>query len=455
MNILILGCGYVGLTTGVALSYIGHNVLCVDKDAARIDQLKKCQSPIYEKGMQGILRKFSHKMAFATSIEEVLKESAEVDMFIIAVGTPQKKNGEADTSYVEAAARELAACLQSGKKYTIVIKSTVPIGTNRRVSSIVHRILQERSLDCKVYIVSNPEFLREGMALKDTLYPDRIVLGTECQDAVSTMIKLYKPILEQSFAPPAELPRPEGFSLPHLIITEPASAEMIKYAANAFLAMKISYINEIAGLCEKVGADVVEVARGIGLDHRIGTAFLGAGIGWGGSCFPKDTAALLSLGAEYNYYMPILEATREVNSRQRSLVIEKLQSVLKVIRGSSIGILGVAFKPDTDDIREAPAIDIVKNLVNMGAYVKAHDPVAIDRAKQILQGWDVEFYRDVYEMAAGCDALVLATEWEEYGYLDFSRLKGLMRHAYILDGRNFLKPEELKKLGFIYQGVGR
>ncbi len=284
-------------------------------------------------------------------------------------------------------------------------------------------------------------------------YPDRIVAGAERPEAVEALRRMYRPILEQTFDPLGFLSRPEGYSLPPLI-----SAEMMKYAANTFLALKISFINEIAGLCEKVGANVTEVARGLGLDTRIGHRFLGTGLGWGGSCFPKDTAALVSVGAEYGYSMPVVQAAREVNRRQRQSIVEKLQQALKILRSQTIGILGLAFKPNTDDVREAPALDIIRILVEQSAHVRVHDPVAIPGAQQALKGLDVKFTKDCYRLADGADgadALVLATEWEEYHTLELARLAKCMKNSVLIDGRNFFKPEEAEAAGFVYMGIGR
>jgi len=375
-------------------------------------------------------------------------------VIIIAVGTPPRDNGAVDTRFVEAAAREVADGLREGRKYTLAVKSTVPLGTNRRVQNVMTQTLRARNIEPIVHFVSNPEFLREGKALQDTLYPDRIVVGAHHDDAVGVMRTLYAPILSQTFTPPSYLPRPSGYHVPALVTVEPASAEMIKYAANAFLALKISYINEIAGLCDRVGACVPDVARGIGLDDRIGSRFLGAGIGWGGSCFPKDTHALLKLAEEYGYTMPIVSAAREVNARQRAVVIEKLQQALKVIRGHTVTVLGLAFKTGTDDVRDAPALEIIESLTEMGAHVRAHDPVAMDNAKHKLDGVDVEFASDPYTAAANADAIVLATEWDDYRDLDFERLGASMRNRLLLDGRNVFNPERIRRHGFEYLGIG-
>lgn len=454
MKVTVIGTGYVGLTTAVALAYVGHEVTGVDKDKEKVKLVSALKSPIYEPGLEDLMELAKDNLVFADSLSPWVGES---EVIMIAVGTPSKPNGQADNRFVEEAAREVAEGLKVGRSYTVVIKSTVPIGTNRRVSHIVSRVLRERGVaeEVKVHIASNPEFLREGSALRDMLYPDRIVVGAEDPESADVLRRLYRPILEQTFEPPPFLPRPEGYDLPPLITTDPISAEMIKYAANAFLAMKISFINEIAALCEKVGADVTEVARGIGLDPRIGPRFLEAGLGWGGSCFPKDTAALVAMGQELSCPMRLVEAAREVNYRQRERAVERLQEVLKGVRGRVIGILGLAFKPGTDDIRDSPSLDVIRLLLQREAHVRAHDPVALENAKTALKGTEVEFFSDPYEMAKGADALVLITAWPEYRRMDLRKLARAMRTPVFFDGRNFLDPEEARKAGFHYMGVGR
>lgn len=454
MNVTVIGTGYVGLTTGAALAYLGHRVTCVDKDPAKLELLCRGRSPVHEQGLEELMSLAGRNLNFAHRIQEAVKDA---EVILVAVGTPAKSNGEADTQYVEAAAREVAEGMKKGRLYCLTVKSTVPIGTNRRVSQVVRRILAERGIEDKtaVLVVSNPEFLREGRALHCTFYPDRIVVGAEQPEGVDMLRRLYRRILEQTFDPPPFLPRPEGYICPPLVSTDPTSAEMIKYASNAFLALKISFINEIAGLCEKVGADVTEVARGMGLDPRIGSGFLAAGLGWGGSCFPKDTAALLAMAEEHAYTMPIVAASREVNSRQRYRVVEKLQETLKGVRGRVIGVLGLAFKPGTDDVRESPALDVVRILVERGAHVRVHDPVAMDNARRALEGLEVEFFRDPYTLASGAEALVLTTEWPQYRHLDLARLAGTMCTPVLVDGRNLFDPEEARRAGWTYMGIGR
>jgi len=452
MNVAVIGVGYVGLTTALSLAYIGHDVIGIDSDSEKIRILSEARSPIHEIGLETFLSELKNSIRFTTNMKDSVGNS---EIIIISVGTPPKPNGDADIKHVESVAREIACSLLEGRKYVIVTKSTVPIGTYRRLTHMVKRTLTERNLSASVYIGSNPEFLREGMALRDTLYPDRIIVGAEQQEAVDVIRRLYRPILEQTFSSPSFLPRPEGFALPPLITTDPTSAEMIKYAANSYLALKISFINEFAGLCERVGADVTEVARGIGMDPRIGPRFLQAGLGWGGSCFPKDTSAILALASYYGYNMPVVEAARQVNNRQRQGVIEKLQMALKVLRGRTIAILGIAFKPETDDLRDAPSLDIINALLELGAHVRVHDPVALDNAREVFQGLEIDFVKDPYDVADACDAVVLVTEWKVYQQIDLTKLAARMRNPVLVDGRNIYNPLNAKSAGFLYLGIGR
>ena len=458
MKIAIIGAGYVGLTTAVVLAYLNHDVAVVEKDGNKLDLLHEGKSPIHEPGIQGLLEEVQHVIRFTPSVAEVVPEA---ELILIAVGTPPKKNGEADTQHVEQAAREVAEVCLPDRHYTLVVKSTVPIGTNQRVAKVVESVFSARGIQGNVSVASNPEFLQEGLALQGALYPDRIVVGANSEAAVDTLRRLYKPILEQTFDPPSEFPRPSAYHLPPMMTTDPNSAEMIKYAANTFLALKISFINEIAGLCEKVSADVTEVARGIGLDARIGNRFLRAGLGWGGSCYPKDTSALLGVAAQSGYEMPITAAARTVNFRQRAHIIEKLRGVLKTLKGKTIGILGLAFKPNTDDVREAPSLDIIRELVAAGAAVRAHDPIAIENAQRALSGEDpsantnLSFTENIDELAYNADALVLVTEWELYHRLQLRKLAKQMKTPVLIDGRNVYSPAEAKAAGFHYIGVGR
>ncbi len=458
MKIAIIGAGYVGLTTAVILAYLNHDVAVVEKDKNKLNLLHEGKSPIHEPGIQGLLEEVQHTIRFTPNVAEVVPEA---ELILIAVGTPPKKNGEADTQHVEQAAREVAEVCLPDRHYTLVVKSTVPIGTNQRVAKVVASVFSARGIQGNVSVASNPEFLQEGLALQGALYPDRIVVGANSDAAVDALRRLYKPILEQTFDPPSEFPRPSAYHLPPMMTTDPNSAEMIKYAANTFLALKISFINEIAGLCEKVSADVTEVARGIGLDTRIGNLFLRAGLGWGGSCYPKDTSALLGVAAQSGYEMPITAAARTVNFRQRAHIIEKLRGVLKTLKGKTVGILGLAFKPNTDDVREAPSLDIIRELLAAGVTVRAHDPIAIENAQRALSGKDpsantnLYFTEDIDALAYDADALVLVTEWELYHRLQLRKLAKQMKTPILIDGRNVYSPVEARAAGFHYIGVGR
>ena len=451
MNVTIIGTGYVGLTTGAALAYLGHNVTCVDKNADIVETLRRGESTIHEPGLEDLLRSAKARLTFSTELPALKGEG----IVIIAVGTPSKKNGDADMSFVDAAAREVAGVIEAGAKLTIVNKSTVPIGSAQHVEGIVIRTLDERGVDASIDVASNPEFLAEGKAVHDSLYPDRIVIGAGGPQAVAMLRELYAPLLEQTFEPPNETPRPERYPLPSLITTTPTSAELTKYAANSFLATKISFINEFAGLAEKVGADITQVSRAIGLDDRIGTRFLHAGIGWGGSCFGKDTRAIMATGATYDYDMPIVRAAVDVNMRQRLRVVEKLQDHLKVLRGTTIGLLGLAFKGNTNDLRDSPALTLIDHLADRGAMVRAHDPVAIPFAKKHFPDLEVTYCDDPVQMARNCDAVVLVTDWPQYRTLPFAEMRDGMRGKVVLDARNYLNPDEVRDAGLTYVGTGR
>jgi UDPglucose 6-dehydrogenase len=453
LTVCVVGTGYVGLTTGVCLAAIGHKVTCIDVDSKKVERLCQGKSPIYEPGIEELLRLAAERLTFTTSFSNCCS----ADVIILAVGTPPKTTGKADLSYIEAAAAIVAENLRKDKLQVIVNKSTVPIGTARRVKLIINQVIAEKGGPKPQFaIVSNPEFLREGSAVHDTLYPDRIVVGGDDVEEINVLRTMYTPILEQTFTVPECCTRPEGFQLPTLVTTDGTSAEMIKYAANAFLATKISFINEIGGLCEKVGADVAEVARGVGLDKRIGSRFLQAGLGWGGSCFGKDMMALSSIGGEYGYAMPILESAVRINRQQRVRVIEKLQESLKVIRGRTIGILGLAFKPNTDDLRDAPAINIIEALLEMGCQVKVYDPVAMDNLRRQYPDFTVEYCENPLTLAENCDAVVLVTEWDEFSRLPLEKIADRMNGEKVLvDGRNILKPLEAQAAGMKYIGFGR
>jgi UDPglucose 6-dehydrogenase len=463
MRVCVIGTGYVGLVTGACLAHIGHHVICVDNNEEKVKLMKAGQSPIFEPGLSEIMQSASQSglLEFTTDIGAGVTHG---EILFIAVGTPPLPSGESDTRYVEAVARGIGAHLNGGYK-VIVNKSTVPIGSGDWVRMIVLDGVVERqkvlvgaggvSSDASALekapgfdVVSNPEFLREGSAVFDTFNPDRIVLGSNNSRAITMMQELYAPIVERKFADNQSLP-----PVP-IVVTDLSSAEMIKYAANAFLATKISFINEVANICDRVGADVTQIAKGIGLDSRIGSKFLQAGIGWGGSCFPKDVSALIHTADDYGYEAHLLKAAVSVNQRQRLIVIEKLQQVLKILKGKTVGLLGLTFKPDTDDMRDAPALNLIEHLNRLGTKVKAYDPIVSQTGmRHGLTGVLVE--TDPERLADGCDALVLVTDWQQFRNLDFCKMATLMNNPVLIDGRNFLDREELQRAGFYYVGVGR
>src|SRR5579862_1105814 len=450
MNVAILGTGYVGLTTGACLAYLGHQVTCVDPDASKIGALQHGQVPFHEPHLEDLLVAARPNLKFTMDYSEAIPNAQVV---FIAVGTPPGAGGAPDLRYLRAAAEGVGERL--GHHFTVIVnKSTVPIGSGNWVGALVRDAAerQGRGKDCFA-VASNPEFLREGSALRDSLFPDRVVIGADDPRTAEVLYTLYRPILDQTFRPPPFLPRPDRLGGVPLISTDLASAELIKYAANAFLALKISYINEIGQLAEKVGADISQVARGIGLDARIGTRFLQAGIGWGGSCFGKDTAALISTASEYGLEMPIVHSAREVNRKQKDRVIDKLLAELRILKGRTIGLLGLAFKPNTDDLREAPAIDIAKKLIERGARVKAHDPVAMERFKREHGDIGVTCCDGPEEVVRDCDAVVLVTEWQQYREMDWEPLAKLMRSAIVLDGRMVLDRARVSRAGFRYIGL--
>jgi UDPglucose 6-dehydrogenase len=459
MRVTVVGTGYVGLVTGACLAEIGHQVVCIDNNESKIEALNKGHIPIYEPGLEDIVRRCSGKtLSFTTDLGPNVR-SAEV--IFIAVGTPSTPTGEADLRYVEAVAKGIGQHLDD--QYRVIVnKSTVPIGSGDWVQMLIldgaANIAEQQAVGAGVPVskpkalhfdvVSNPEFLREGTAIWDTFNPDRIVVGSGSAQAVELMQRLYRPILDREFAEDKTL-GPVPF-----VVTDLSSAEMIKYAANAFLATKISFINEVANICERVGADVTQVARGMGLDSRIGTKFLNAGLGWGGSCFPKDVSALVHTAADYGHETKILKAVIEVNESQRYHVIERLQQELKVLKGKTIGLLGLTFKPDTDDMRDAPALTLIHQLSKLGTKVKAYDPIV--SASGIREGLsDVLVETDVLRLAQGCDALVLVTEWKEFQSMDLEAMANLMHRPVLVDARNFLDRDAVSKAGFFYIGVGR
>ena len=414
----------------------------MDSDPRKVDALRCGQVPFFEPHLTELLAEAKSNLNYTIDYAQAIPTA---EVVFIAVGTPPGQGGAPDLKYLESAARSIGENL--GQHFTVIVnKSTVPIGSGNWVGSLV----RTQSNGASFAVASNPEFLREGSALLDSLYPDRVVIGAEDARTSEVLYSLYRPVLEQSFAAPVFLPRPDGVAAAPLISTDLASAELIKYAANAFLSLKISYINEIGNLAEKVGADIRQVAKGIGLDRRIGGRFLQAGVGWGGSCFGKDTAALVATASEYGLDMPIVKAAREVNKKQRDRVVEKLLDELKILKGRTIGLLGLAFKPNTDDLRDAPAIDIAQRLIERGAHVRAHDPIAMSRFREENPNLRVTLTAAAEETAIDADALVLVTEWDSYQELDWEGVARKMRSAILVDGRNLLDRERLTQSGFRY-----
>jgi len=436
MKICVIGTGYVGLVTGACLAGLGNEVICVDKDRSRVSSLKGSIIPFYEPGLKELVLKNKKmgRISFTTDVRNSVKRS---EVIFIAVGTPARENGEADVSAVIDVARQIALAFKSDGKMTkkfkvIVNKSTVPVG----MGDIVTKILVGKGVPEKNFaVVSNPEFLREGTAVSDFMSPDRIVIGAANSRAFNVITELYRPLNA------------------HTIFTTVKSAELIKYASNSFLATKISFINEIANICEKVGSDVVEVAHGMGLDKRIGREFLNAGIGYGGSCLPKDVSALIHLAKSSGYDPQILIAVNRTNEEQRKMIVEKMEDVLRSLKGKTIGVLGLSFKPETDDLRDAPSIEIIRELRRKGAKVMAYDPVAAVKARKLLDG--VAFCDTAYDAVKKADAAVVAAEWGEFKELDLDKVKSLMKSPVIFDGRNIYNPKRMKELGFKYYGVGR
>lgn len=433
MRLAMIGAGYVGLVSAACFADFGNHVTCIEKDPEKVKRLKAGEIPIYEPGLDVLVRNnaAAGRLSFTTSLTEGLKDA---DVIFIAVGTPSRRgDGHADLTYVFAAAREIAEAVKN--RVVIVTKSTVPVGTGDRIEAI----LKEHAPGIEVSVASNPEFLREGSAVDDFKHPDRIVVGVNDDFGREVMAKVYRP-LSLNRAP--------------VMFTDRRSAEVIKYAANAFLALKITFINEIASFCENSAADVQEVARGIGLDNRIGPKFLNAGPGYGGSCFPKDTLAMLAMAEEVNSELKLIRATVDVNNARKRDMARKVERALSAnVKGKTIGILGLTFKPNTDDMRDAPSLAIIEELQKAGATVRSHDPVGMENAKGMVK--DVTFTADAYECAKGVDALVLVTEWDEFRALDFDELKKVMKSPVLIDLRNVYRKEEIAKYGFRYVSVGR
>jgi UDPglucose 6-dehydrogenase len=433
MRLAMVGCGYVGLVSGACFADFGHQVVCIDNMAERVDALKSGKMPIFEPGLEELVRGNVHdgRLSFSTDLASAVAES---DVVFIAVGTPSRRgDGHADLSYVYAAAREIARAVNG---FTVVVtKSTVPVGTGDEVE----RIMREENPNADIVVVSNPEFLREGAAIDDFKRPDRIVIGLDDERAREVMSEVYRPLYLNQ-AP--------------ILFTNRRTSELTKYAANAFLAMKVTFINEIADLCERVEADVQQVARGIGLDARVGSKFLHAGPGYGGSCFPKDTIALVKTAQDFDAPLRLIETTIAVNdTRKRAMARKVIAAMGNDVRGKIIAVLGLAFKPNTDDMRDSPALTIIQALQDAGAVIRGHDPEAMDNARQLLS--DIEFSANAYEAATGADGLVIITEWNQFRALDLGRIKALMRQPVLVDLRNVYRKEEVIRHGFTYASVGR
>jgi UDPglucose 6-dehydrogenase len=432
MKIAIIGTGYVGLVTGACFAEIGHEVVCVDNNAEKVRTLRAGGIPIYEPGLEElVVRNVAAKRLFFT--DQIAEGVERSEVIFIAVPTPPLPDGSVDLSYIEGVAREIAACMTS---YRVVVdKSTVPVKTGEKVAETIRRY-NKAQVDFDV--VSNPEFLREGFAVEDLMKPDRIVIGVQSPRAVPRMREIYAPL---------DAP---------VIVTDINSAELIKHAANSFLALKISYINAVSVICEASGANVMEVANGIGMDQRIGRRFLDAGLGFGGSCFPKDLSAFIKIAEQLGYDFAMLKEVQRINASQMDRFLRKITSTLWVIKDKRIGVLGLAFKQNTDDVRQSPAIEVCHQLLREGATLRVHDPKAMEKATAVLPpGPTVEYVSDMNDVATGCDALVIATEWPEFTRLDLDRARRSMTHPILFDGRNLFDPAEMERLGWIYKSVGR
>lgn len=430
MNICVIGSGYVGLVTGSCFADLGNNVICVDNNKSKVAILKKGTIPIYEPRLEELVKRNvkEGRLSFIDRLQDGVKKS---EIIFVCVPTPPKDNGDADLTYVETVSKEIALSMPSYR--LIVEKSTVPVNTGEWVEHTIN-VYNKRKI--KFDVASNPEFLKEGSAIEDFMNPDRVVVGVKSKRAADILTELYKSLK----AP--------------IVVTDIKSAEIIKHASNSFLATKISFINSVANICDKVGADIVDVARGMGLDKRISKDFLSAGIGFGGSCFPKDLAAFVHIAEKIGYDFGILKEVQKVNDHQKRSVIKKIEELLWNLPKKTIGVLGLSFKPGTDDLRAAPSLEIIGMLRNEGVHVKVFDPVAMGKARDAL-GEGVKFCKDAYETAKDSDCLLVVTEWNEFKKLDFKRIKKLMRQPIIVDGRNIYDPKEMKKLGFKYVGIGR
>jgi UDPglucose 6-dehydrogenase len=450
MRIAVIGSGYVGLVSAACFAEIGHEVISVDNDGAKVEALERGETPIHEHFLPELLKRHrGDRLRFSTSVSHAVEES---EVVFITVGTPQSETGEADLSFVEAVAREIGPAIHGAK--VIVEKSTVPV---RTAESLCRTLLLSGAKQGTFSVASNPEFLREGTAVTDFLFPDRIVVGADDELSASLLTDIYRPLTSGAYYKREDaIPY---FSYPHsqarIILTDSKSAELIKHASNAFLAMKISFVNAVANIAESVGADIEQIAAGIGSDSRIGPKFLHAGIGYGGSCFPKDVQAFHLVAKHCNYDFGLLTEVMRINSDQRRRFMKKVRTALWTLRGKRLGVLGLAFKGGTDDIRESPAIAIIEALLNEGAEVRVYDPVAMPKTKAVLPEGDIAYASDPYDAAIGCDALLIVTEWKEFADLDLERLRTLVKHPIVIDGRNLYSPQSMAAAGFIYHSIGR
>lgn len=451
MRIAIVGSGYVGLVAAACFAELGHNVICVDNDLEKITALKRGEVPIHEKFLPELLtRHRNNNLTFTSSLPEAVGISS---IIFIAVGTPSTDNGDCDLSYVEAVSREIAYAVDGNHKI-VVEKSTVPVCTSEWVRKIM---LLNGAPEDSVEVASNPEFLREGTAVTDFLYPDRIVIGASSKRAISVLSSLYEPLTSGSYYRQEQaIPEPDNACIPpQIIVTDACGAELIKHASNAFLAMKISFINAVASICEAVAADVEQVCQGIGSDSRIGNRFLNPGIGYGGSCFPKDLKAFRAVARECGYDFRLLDEVIRINDEQCARFLRKVRSALWTLKGKRLAVLGLAFKGGTDDIRESPAIHLVQMLVREGCSIVAYDPAAMERAKPLLPQEQVSFAVSPYAAAEDCDAVLILTDWEEFSSLDWARMRQVVRYRIVVDGRNLYNPDQMAALGFVYLSVGR
>jgi len=449
MRIAVVGSGYVGLVTGTCFAELGHDVVLVDNDEEKLAELKSGDVPIHERFLPELLaRHRGYRIRFSGDVQGAARQC---DAIFIAVGTPPTDRGDADMSYIESVAREIAGAVDSYK--VVVEKSTVPVYTSQWIRTV---IIRSGANPASFDIASNPEFLREGTAVSDFLYPDRIVVGVESERCADVLREIYSPLTSgEYYARDEAIPRPDRAQIPpRLIITSTRSAELIKHASNAFLAMKISFINAVASICESVGADVGQVCDGVGADSRIGPRFLNPGIGYGGSCFPKDLMAFRAVAKECGYDFGLLDEVIRINEDQRRRFLRKVRSVLWTLRGKRLGVLGLAFKGGTDDIRESPALLLVQELLREGCHICAYDPAAMDRARDVLPS-TVEYAAGPYEAATAADALLILTEWEEFAALDLARLRKLLKYPIVIDGRNLYDPATMSAQGFSYYSVGR